>query len=138
MVIRLYVGPPFVKEIYPVPCFRKCSQEPIPVQIKPIMVGPAPRPNFVVFSVVRICNRRKCFVHICPIGMAISAIRIDHRIHQNNHIAHPAFRFFRLRCSNIISSKHCRFTRRRLVTMYIISQMNHQRHFLSCSLFLSG
>ena len=96
MMICLHIRAPFVEEVHPVSGLWKCSKEPISVQIKPIVIGSAAWPDFIVFSIIGISNWWKGFVHIGPVGMAISSIRINYRIQQNNHILHPLVSLFRL------------------------------------------
>ena len=52
MVIRHHIGQPPAVKLQSVAAFHLRQGKPVAVEIKPIMVGASPRPDFIVLAVV--------------------------------------------------------------------------------------
>jgi len=59
-------------------------KEPIPIQIKPIVISPSARPDLIEFSTVGVGGRGAVLVHVSPGAEAVEAIRIVTRINENH------------------------------------------------------
>src|SRR5690606_58184 len=60
--------------------------QPIPVQVRPIVIGPASRPCFIELSVLGITVHMIAFVGIDPRSKAINPIGVNRRIKKNDYI----------------------------------------------------
>ncbi len=87
MMVGQYLREPFVEFCYPTFAFRMLHQQPVAVQIKPIVIGTSARPVFIKFPALRVGNQYIfTFMDICPVCKAIQSIRVNTGVNQNNSI----------------------------------------------------
>ena len=90
VVIREHIGFPGVVDLDPPPAFGLLQPQPVAVEIKPIVVGAAARPDFAVLSVLGIRNEVFAAVGISPVCKPAEAIRVQHRVEQDDGIGEEA------------------------------------------------
>src|SRR5690606_40960050 len=86
MKVQYDVRLPLLDFGYPAPTFRVLHWQPISVQVKPIVIGPSPRPGFVEFSVVGVTIHMVALMGIDPRGETVDAVRVDGRVQKDHHI----------------------------------------------------
>src|SRR5690606_9984716 len=83
----------FLNFRYSAPGFRMLDRQPVPVEIKPIMVRPCSWPDFIQLPVVGIAVHMVTFMGIDPGGKTVNAVGIDCRIKQQDNIFQLLFDF---------------------------------------------
>src|SRR6056297_972131 len=121
MVISYYVGFPFMKHFQAGLGFRMLCREPVPVQIKPVMIRSSARPVLSELPVVRIFICGMVNMHVAPACSSCEAIRIETWIDQDNRMIKNAFDLFILCCCEMVSCYHGSISRTRFVSVDTVS-----------------
>ena len=129
MVISDDIGKPLMVEFKTVLAFYMHGQIPVAVEVKPVVIGAAAGPYFVVLAVVRVGNERSCFVLIDPTHKTVATVGIQNGFDKNEGFVQEFFCFVVFAGRQIVSRQNHRFTARGFVAVDIGPKLHQNGHF---------
>ncbi len=84
--VREHLRLPVVEVVEPSLRGRVLTGQPVPVQVKPVVVGASPRPRLVVLTVLRVGRGRAPPVAIDPVHEAVAPVGIEHRVDECDRV----------------------------------------------------
>ena len=128
MMIGEYIRAPAVKVLHARNTFRMPQWQPVPVQVKPVVIGAPTRPGFILFQIVRIAGQVHGTPAVDPLRKALKTVRIERRIHQNNCVCQCSV-YLRPLCSRqMVDIQQRSIGAAGLIAVHAVSLIQDHRH----------
>ncbi len=128
VVVRQHVGLPLVKGLDAPATLRVLQQQPVAVDVKPVVVGATPWPDFVVLAVLRIAGQVQVLVHVGPGGKALKTVGIVARIEQNDRLVEQALHLRALPGRQVVGDQRRSIAAAGLIAVDAEALVEHRRH----------
>ena len=86
-----HVGVPVMIPFEASRAFGIHPKQEVPVEVKPVMVGPSPGPALIVLDVVLVRNERVSPENVRPVAVPVPSVRIDCRVDKDDGLAQELF-----------------------------------------------
>ena len=128
VVIGVDVRPPFMKLRHPAPGLGMLENQPLPVEVEPVMVGAAAGPEGVVQLVPGVRDRHVGAVHMVPGRHPAAAIGIEYGDEDDDALFQRGFDFSAPGRGQMIGHRHRRVGGAHLGAVDAVIEPSHHRH----------
>ena len=128
VVIRKNLRTPAVKQFESALRFRVLCRQPVPVEIKPVVIGPSAGPGFVMLPVGRIAHGDSPSVAIGPVREAIPSVGIEHRIENDHSFLQSIIHGRTAAGRKMIEIQDCGLRSACFISVNAVTLIEHDRH----------
>src|SRR5690606_4789189 len=104
------------------------GRQPVSIEIKPIMVGPAARPGFIVFSILQVGGRYPSPVGINPFRKTAAPIGIETRIDKNHQVLKKWVYRWAATCRQVVQKQQGRLCPTGFISVDAEAEVDDCRH----------
>ncbi len=123
-----HVGPPPVELLEAGSGLGLLRQEPVAVEIEPVVVGAAVGPGLAVLAVPAVGDQHPAAVHVGPLGEPPQAVGVERRVEDDHRLGEQALDRLPPRRRQVVGDEKRRVRAARLVAVDAVAEVDHHRH----------